>query len=643
MKRLYILLALLLIAAYPAAAGELKPDLAKKLSETRAIDDVPVIITFNDRPTQAQIYDMKTEGVSIKHQYKIINAIAARMSPKAAEAIAKRNYVKSVDLDYNVKSTLDYSSKQISADQVWAQGVTGKNIEVAIVDTGITYPNSVSFRVIKEIDFTGEGTTDLNGHGTHVAGIVASRDPTYRGIAYDSALMNVKVLNKNGEGTASDVIRGIEWAVYNGAEIITLSLGAQLDSCDGTDSVSQAVDKAAASGVLVVIAAGNSGPTASTISAPACAQSGFAVGAVDDINGVADFSSRGPTADGRTKPDVVAPGVGIISISNDLSFTSMTGTSMSAPHVSGLAALLLEAKPGQSPSELMSVLKSTAKNLGADSNTQGAGLVNAYAAYAKIANITQEITNQTYPTNITNQTYQTNLTNQTGELKPEKKIPPGIAKRTELPPGLQKKVLQGVQSESLTNMLRKLFGITNPKIETEEETEPEVETRMEETEVEEHKPEKQETKKPKPEKEHAEAKEERQDSQEAGNSATSSSQQTTPAASTEPAKAVSAESTSAASSDSSKPSESQGNKGGSSDSTPGNSGSSPGNSGNSGSESSSSQSSSSDSGSSHGNSGGNSDNARGNSAITGNAVMRFFNYNVNQLKNFINQLTNKNQ
>lgn len=374
--------ALALLVFLPLVTGYLKPDLAETIAETP--ENISVIIWFHAKPTIGDISTIRADGARIKYQYTIINAVAAKVPAQVVEKIGKRPFVKLIEPDYEVKLVLDQSISQIQVDKVWEEGITGKDIDVAILDTGI-HDEHPYLTVEKEVDYTGEGTDDLHGHGTHCAGIVASTDLTYRGVAYDSDLFNVKVLNKDGIGYSSDVIKGIEWAIANGAEIISMSLGARVEPCDGTDALSQAVDQAVNRGIVVVVAAGNYGPDSGTITSPGCSKKAITVGAVDDNDRVPDWSSRGPTADGRVKPDLVAPGVTITSTWKDNSFRSLSGTSMSTPHVSGVAALLLEADSTLEPDEVKEALKTTALDLGLDENTQGAGRVDAYEAYKFIS------------------------------------------------------------------------------------------------------------------------------------------------------------------------------------------------------------------------------------------------------------------
>jgi serine protease AprX len=186
----------------------------------------------------------------------------------------------------------------------------------------------------------------------------------------------------------SDVMAAVEWAVELGAQVINLSLGTP-GSSDGNDALSRVCDKAVEEGAVVCIAAGNYGPERRTIGSPGAARRVITVGAITKANLVADFSSRGPTADERLKPEVVAPGVEIASTRAksvkigspiDEYYTVATGTSMAAPHVSGVAALLLEAKPEASPQLIKEALMHTAKDLNQDEFAQGAGCVQALKA-----------------------------------------------------------------------------------------------------------------------------------------------------------------------------------------------------------------------------------------------------------------------
>jgi serine protease AprX len=266
-------------------------------------------------------------------------------------------------------------------------------VGICILDTGIDleHPDFVG-RIAAVADFTGEGISDLNGHGTHVAGI-ASGDGSgsgskYRGVAPAAQLYVAKVLDRRGSAFMSDVMAGIDWAVKQNVHVINLSLSGPPPG-DGSDALSETADLVAERGFVVCAAAGNSGPTPGSIGPPGCAHQVITVGASTDDDTILEASSRGPTADGRVKPDVLFPGEGIVScrarntsLGNALNtaYTEASGTSMATPHASGVAALILEADPGLTPSEIKKLMMHAAIDLGLEANTQGAGRGDAYAA-----------------------------------------------------------------------------------------------------------------------------------------------------------------------------------------------------------------------------------------------------------------------
>ena len=279
-------------------------------------------------------------------------------------------------LDAPVKAALDHSVPQIGAPAAWQAGHTGAGTEVAVLDSGIdTDHPDLADAVVAAQDFTGSdtGTADAYGHGTHVASIITGSGTAsggrYRGVAPDTRLLNAKVIDDTGSGSDSTVIAGMEWAVARGADVLNLSLGNDFPS-DGTDPVSLAVDRLTAdSGALFVVASGNTGPTATSIGSPGAADAALTVGAVDRDDRLADFSSRGPRPDGAIKPDLTAPGVGIVAaraadatigepVGTD--YLRLGGTSMAAPHVAGAAAILAAQHPGWNAADLKAALMDTA-------------------------------------------------------------------------------------------------------------------------------------------------------------------------------------------------------------------------------------------------------------------------------------------
>lgn len=289
----------------------------------------------------------------------------------------------------NTSAKLDRNLTQIGAPQAWAQGLSGTGVKVAVLDTGVdpTHPD-LARRILKSANFTESPTADDRfGHGTHVASIVAgdgsAANGSRKGVAFGAQLLSGKVLGDDGTGPLSGVIEGMQWAADQGARIVNMSLGTGFPS-DGTDPLSQAVDSLTAShGTLFVVSAGNTGPGAATIGAPAAATEALTVGAVDDHDRLAEFSSRGPRpADQAVKPELTAPGVDIIAAraaGTDLAdpigkfYTKLSGTSMAAPHVTGAAALLAQHHPEWTGRELKALLTGTAESTKDSAFDGGAG------------------------------------------------------------------------------------------------------------------------------------------------------------------------------------------------------------------------------------------------------------------------------
>ncbi|MFA7533951.1 MAG: S8 family peptidase [Tissierellaceae bacterium] len=230
-------------------------------------------------------------------------------------------------------------------------------------------------------------------HGTHVAGIIAgngfSSMGKYLGIAPKANILGIKALDSQGSGDASDIIEAISYIIetkekYN-TKIINLSLGTPSNIPCQKDPLCKAVDAAVKAGLIVIAAAGNSGPTEGTILSPGISNSVITVGASDHMGTVdtsddtiAPFSSRGPTFEGLMKPDIVAPGVNIKSLSNvDLDgYSSLSGTSMATPLVSGSAALLLNEFNLLTPQEVKNKVIDSCIDLKDTKENQGAGLLN---------------------------------------------------------------------------------------------------------------------------------------------------------------------------------------------------------------------------------------------------------------------------
>lgn len=374
--------------------------------------------------------------------FRIIPAFAARLSPGQIRRLARDPQVRQIELNGRVRIAMESARSSFGVDAAYAAGYTGSDGSapygpsdsvVAVLDTGIddSNPELAGGKVTAFVECTptqAGGSVcapapprDDHGHGTHVAGIVAATGSgALRGVAPGAALVGVKVLDAGGGGSDSNVIAGIEWAVANkdtyGIDVLTMSLGGPCGPCDGTDAMSAAVDSAKASGLVVTVAAGNDGPSLRTVDAPGVAAGAITVGAMADLAPggseapgfrQAGFSSRGPTADGRHKPDISAPGVAIESTCShgapapdgcanpDTNSIVLSGTSMATPFVAGTAALLLAADPTLTPDEVKAALTGTAVPWGTDADSgtpghqnddYGAGRLDVAAAVASVAN-----------------------------------------------------------------------------------------------------------------------------------------------------------------------------------------------------------------------------------------------------------------
>lgn len=335
-----------------------------------------VIIGFKQRPTKSDIDMIVNLGGVIKRVYTIISAVAADISDEVMEIIRKDHNVKYVEIDEKLfahipigvcqeikvlEQEVPWGINRIGSRLVNAMGNTGQGIRIAILDTGVDGSHEDLSRNYKGgYDFVNNITvhTDDNGHGTHIAGIIAAEDNDIGvvGVAPDAHIYSVKVLDYAATGTASDIIAGLEWSLLNKMNIINMSLGASEDSV----SVQEATNQVYNHGILIVAAAGNNGNvegTGNNIDNPAKYTNVIAVGAIDRNDKRAKFSSTGP------KIELVAPGKDILSTLPGNKYGTLEGTSMASPYVAGVAALVMKRYPEISNTQIRIRLQITTQDI----------------------------------------------------------------------------------------------------------------------------------------------------------------------------------------------------------------------------------------------------------------------------------------
>ena len=398
-----------------------------------------VIITL--KPGLDASLDVKRVGGKLGRRLGLINGQAVELPNAVIRKLADSPAIQSIHFDRPTAGEMNRVAVAVGARAVLMQfGLTGAGVGVAVVDSGIggwhddltNYGGSSVVRttdgqrVSAFVDFVNGRTSryDDNGHGTHVSGIISGNGydslGARAGIAPLAHIVSLKVLDREGRGLTSNVIAALDWIVANkwahNIRVVNLSVGAAVTESFNTDPLTLATKRVVDAGVVVVAAAGNLGKNrngerqAGGITAPGNAPWVLTVGASshegtvvreDDV--MAGYSSRGPSAyDYAAKPDVVAPGTGIVSLANPQSlfystkvnfllggsgvlsfkpYLSLTGTSMSAPVVSGTVALMMQANPALTPNLVKAIIQYTAERRpGYSALEQGAGFLNTRGA-----------------------------------------------------------------------------------------------------------------------------------------------------------------------------------------------------------------------------------------------------------------------
>ncbi len=365
------------------------------------------IVVFHEQFVNeaAQAALLRNFGAVLIKPLGLINGMAVYLPPQAEKALWPRPEILRIDDDLVIQAIgkpegkpgkpekepppqpaeeLPWGIDRIDADVAW-DTTRGTTIKVAILDTGIDLDHLDLQNNIKgNVNFINprKSGNDDNGHGTHVAGIVAAVDNDIGviGAGPEISLYAVKVLDRKGSGWLSDLIEGLQWCINNKMQVINMSLGSSSDN----QSFHDAIIKTYQAGIIQVAAAGNNGGYGGAITYPAKYPQTMAVSAVDEDDQFAYFSSYGEEI------DLASPGVNINSTYNDGDYEILSGTSMACPHITGTAALVLTTPIAPDydfdcdqlwdPDEVKAKLEATAEDIGLSPEQQGSGLVDAYLA-----------------------------------------------------------------------------------------------------------------------------------------------------------------------------------------------------------------------------------------------------------------------
>ncbi|WP_140321960.1 S8 family serine peptidase [Oceanobacillus rekensis] len=333
-----------------------------------ASDGVEAVIGYENKVGKQLIMEKSSE---IDYEFTRIPAIAVTINRNALAGLYESSnitYIEentAVELSTNTETITEvpdantlkemeqWNIISTGIDSAWEEGFTGKNVNVAIIDTGISPHTDLTISGgTSTVDYTEEWLDD-SGHGTHVAGIIGSKRNDFGivGVAPDVNLYAVKALDANGEGTLTDLLEAIEWSMNNNMNIINLSL----DTDTSSESMQNLLKKAYDSGILIVGVSGNNG---NSVTYPAKYDSVIGVSAVDGRLNIAGFSSTGPEV------EFSAPGINIISTYLNDSYGTSSGTSQASPHIAGMLAILKQKYPGMTSSELRAELIYHVQDLG---------------------------------------------------------------------------------------------------------------------------------------------------------------------------------------------------------------------------------------------------------------------------------------
>ena len=308
-------------------------------------------------PTETE--QLKRQGISLLYASRLFGLIG--LEAEDLEAVASFPFIKEYRESQKGIAQVNYALRQIGIPALHSQALFGDGVLIAHLDSGIiTQDTTTAYAYIDHADFTSEGIEDYAMHGTITSRIITS-------IAPESALLNAKVIDRNGDVDEIAVFQALEWAFMKKAQLANLSLGFPRP-CEGTCWLCEFVDLLSERGLTIVAAAGNWGPEVGSVSCPGNAIKAITVGATKNTK-IAEYSGRG--FKGQGKPTLVAPG------QLNVGRFRFEGTSIATPMVTGIMAALMES---YNKADILAALMNSSKDLGYDEHEQGAGLVNAETA-----------------------------------------------------------------------------------------------------------------------------------------------------------------------------------------------------------------------------------------------------------------------
>ena len=353
-------------------------------------------VVFETTPGEGEIQAVQRAGGKVRHSYEIVPAVSAYLTERSLRALERNDLVVHVEPvlevfpvsdDGDSDNVYQWGADHIGAAEAHENGYTGEGVDIAVLDTGVD-PDHSWLEIESGVDCTEpgcpDGQEDRHGHGTHVAGtIAASEESPVTGVAPDANLHSVKVLRAfDTGGFTDDILAGLDWAADNDIQITNNSYG--FDSEPLGPTIQQAYSETYDSGILHITSAGNTGEPGGDgdlVMIPARYDVIVAVAATEPDDSRRESSSTGPCL------ELAAPGSSIESTSPDGETRTSSGTSMAAPHVSGVAALVWAEHPDLSHQDIRTILVDTARDLG-DHDQFGHGLVQAVDAIEYAANYT---------------------------------------------------------------------------------------------------------------------------------------------------------------------------------------------------------------------------------------------------------------